>query len=64
MIKHFFFISVLFLYLVLPVSAQWNPAGNRIKTLWGEQIDIHNVLPEYPRPIMERSEWQHLYGLW
>lgn len=64
MIKHFFFISVLFLYLVLPVSAQWNPAGNRIKTLWGEQIDIHNVLPEYPRPIMERSEWQNLNGLW
>ena len=64
MIKYFFFINVLFLYLVLPVSAQWNPAGNRIKTLWGEKMDIHNVLPEYPRPIMERSEWQNLNGLW
>ena len=28
------------------------------------QIDVNNVLSEYPRPIMERSEWQNLNGLW
>ena len=44
--------------------AQWAPAGDRIKTAWGESLDPHNVLPEYPRPIMERSSWQNLNGLW
>lgn len=44
--------------------AQWQPAGNKIKTRWASQIDVNNVLPEYPRPIMERAEWQNLNGLW
>lgn len=44
--------------------AQWKPAGDKIKTKWAEQIDPNNVLPEYPRPIMERSQWQNLNGLW
>lgn len=44
--------------------AQWKPAGDKIKTSWGEQLDPKNVLPEYPRPIMERSDWKNLNGLW
>ena len=44
--------------------AQWHPAGDKIKTRWASQIDVNNVLPEYPRPIMERAEWQNLNGLW
>ncbi|MDD4379776.1 MAG: glycoside hydrolase family 2 TIM barrel-domain containing protein [Dysgonamonadaceae bacterium] len=44
--------------------AQWHPAGDKIKTRWASQIDANNVLPEYPRPIMERAEWQNLNGLW
>ena len=44
--------------------AQWKPAGDKIKTTWAEQIDPNNVLPEYPRPIMERKEWKNLNGLW
>ena len=35
-----------------------------IKTVWAEKIDVQNVLPEYPRPLMERTEWQNLNGLW
>lgn len=46
------------------VSAQWAPAGDRIKTPWAEKIDPNNVLPEYPRPQMTRSEWKNLNGLW
>ena len=44
--------------------AQWSPQGDKIKTQWAEKIDVNNVLPEYPRPIMERADWQNLNGLW
>lgn len=44
--------------------AQWKPAGDKIKTAWAEEIDVNNVLPEYPRPIMQRPEWKNLNGLW
>ena len=46
------------------MSAQWQPQGDKIKTKWAETIDVNNVLPEYPRPIMERSAWKNLNGLW
>lgn len=39
------------------LPAQWKPAGERIKTEWATKIDVENVLPEYPRPIMERPNW-------
>ena len=44
--------------------AQWSPVGDKIKTDWASRIDPSNVLPEYPRPIMERSDWKNLNGLW
>ncbi|MDR2953949.1 MAG: beta-galactosidase [Prevotella sp.] len=44
--------------------AQWKPAGDKIKTKWAETLDPNNVLPEYPRPIMERADWSNLNGLW
>lgn len=46
------------------VHAQWEPAGDKIKTKWASEIDPENVLPEYPRPIMEREDWKNLNGLW
>jgi beta-galactosidase/beta-glucuronidase len=52
------------LLLTFSLSAQWQPAGDKIKTRWASQIDVNKVLPEYPRPIMERAEWQNLNGLW
>lgn len=52
------------LLLTFNLSAQWQPAGDKIKTRWATEIDVNNVLPEYPRPIMERAEWQNLNGLW
>ncbi len=57
---------VLFVLLVttLSLSAQWQPAGDKLKTRWASEIDVNNVLPEYPRPIMERTEWLNLNGLW
>jgi beta-galactosidase/beta-glucuronidase len=56
---------VLFICLGISTSfAQWKPAGTKIKTSWAEKTDVKSVLPEYPRPIMERTEWQNLNGLW
>lgn len=62
--KKLFAFSVLTALFALNTSAQWKPAGDKIKTDWATQIDPENVLPEYPRPIMERSEWKNLNGLW
>src|SRR5690554_3691021 len=57
---------IVFLFLLANFSmhAQWQPAGDKLKTKWASGIDVNNVLPEYPRPIMERGEWQNLNGLW
>ncbi|MDR1884532.1 MAG: beta-galactosidase [Prevotella sp.] len=46
------------------VFAQWKPAGDKLKTKWAETINPDNVLPEYPRPILERADWSNLNGLW
>lgn len=50
--------------VTLSANAQWAPAGDRIKTKWAEEVDPNNVLPEYPRPQMERTDWVNLNGLW
>ncbi len=42
----------------------YSPAGDRIKTEWGEAINPDDVWRVYPRPIMERADWQNLNGLW
>ncbi len=56
--------TVFFLFLFGSSSAQWKPAGERIKTVWAEQISPDNVLNAYPRPLLEREEWKNLNGLW
>lgn len=58
------FILFLFLTACFSLQAQWQPVGDKLKTRWAAEIDVKNVLPEYPRPIMERGEWQNLNGLW
>lgn len=45
-------------------ATQWKPVGDRIKTEWAEDINPKNVLPEYPRPQLTRSDWKNLNGLW
>ena len=49
---------------VMGANAQWKPVGDKIKTKWAEQINPAAVLPEYPRPAMERAEWKNLNGEW
>lgn len=57
-------LTLLILSLTGTVVAQWQPAGDKIKTSWAGQINPQHVLPEYPRPIMERNDWKNLNGLW
>ncbi len=63
MMKKILFVGIVF-FCTNTLWAQWQPAGDKIKTEWAGKIDVKNVLPEYPRPIMERGEWQNLNGLW
>lgn len=62
--RRLFLISSFLTLFAIGSSAQWKPAGDKIKTDWASQINPANVLPEYPRPIMERSDWKNLNGLW
>jgi len=57
-------IVVATLLLTITMQAQWKPAGDHIRTAWAEKIDVKNVLPEYPRPVLERQDWSNLNGLW
>lgn len=56
----------IFSIVILSVATvyAWQPAGNHIMTSWGENLNPAEVWQEYPRPIMERDEWQNLNGLW
>ncbi|MDR3309478.1 MAG: beta-galactosidase [Tannerella sp.] len=59
-------VSLMICATLVAISAhsQWSPQGDKIKTQWAEQVNPQNVLPEYPRPLIERSQWSNLNGLW
>ena len=37
---------------------------NSLTTVWGESLDTSNVLPEHPRPRMQRDNYVMLNGVW
>ena len=45
-------------------AADWKPAAGPLKTRWAKDVSPENVLPEYPRPQMVRTDWLNLNGLW
>ena len=61
--KQLIIIFIASLYIAVDVMA-WNPAGDRMLTPWGENLNPAKVHPEYPRPQMKRGEWLNLNGLW
>ncbi len=40
------------------------PASGRLMSRFAKDVSPENVLPEYPRPQMQRRDWQNLNGLW
>jgi beta-galactosidase/beta-glucuronidase len=58
------FLAICAFSVISGAQAQWKPAGDKVKTQWAETIDPQNVLPEYPRPLIERNLWSNLNGLW
>ena len=42
----------------------WKPVGGYIMTKWASEVTPDRVLPEYPRPQLQRKSWQNLNGLW
>ncbi len=42
----------------------WQPKQAPLMTDWAQQVNPTNVLPEYPRPQMVRSNWMSLNGVW
>lgn len=60
-----FYTFFLLLLIISATSGQnWKPEGDKIKTIWAEEVSPNNVLSEYPRPILERTQWQNLNGIW
>ncbi len=62
--KKYLFLLILSVTITLAYSQSWAPAGDKIRTPWAEKVDPANPLPEYPRPMLERSQWLNLNGLW
>ena len=47
-----------------PKTTSWKPAGDHIMTPWAADVNPQKPWDVYPRPIMERSAWENLNGLW
>ncbi|MDD2380981.1 MAG: glycoside hydrolase family 2 TIM barrel-domain containing protein [Mariniphaga sp.] len=62
--KNIVLLIILSGFIATANAQNWQPAGDKIKTPWAEQVDPAKPLPDYPRPQMVRDEWLILNGLW
>lgn len=54
-----------FLLTIIAFSAlAWKPVEGHISTRWAADVKPEKPWDVYPRPIMERSQWENLNGLW
>ena len=64
--RNYVLLSILSLVVHLSAAQTpaWEIADGKITTAWSDQVDPARVLPEYPRPQMQRQPWMNLNGLW
>lgn len=62
----YFFTFLIFLINVHTALGQpkWKLARSPLATPWTDKVSPDNVLKEYPRPQMTRTQWQNLNGEW
>lgn len=46
------------------LDTEWKMKEGRMMSKFAKDVDVNNVWGEYPRPQMERKEWQNLNGIW
>lgn len=52
-------------YISLSAAGQaYRMSPAPLETRWAKEVSPDNALKEYPRPQLERSQWQNLNGLW
>src|SRR5665213_2879084 len=59
-------LSILLVITVFTSAQQtsWKIVPGHITTQWAAEVNPANTLPDYPRPLMQRNDWQNLNGLW
>jgi beta-galactosidase/beta-glucuronidase len=64
--KHNFITTIFVFFFSVSIAQQteWQVAGGKIVSPWAAKVDSKAVLPDYPRPQMERDTWINLNGLW
>lgn len=62
--KNFMLAAAFLMAATTQANAEYRPAGDKIKTSWAEEVSPENARPEYPRPLIQRPQWQNLNGLW
>ena len=55
---------LMFVTISFAQTTSWKIAGDRIKSPWADSVNPANTLPDYPRPQLQRNNWQSLNGLW
>ncbi len=60
---HLLFIFLLIAGFSRAQQSGWKIVPGHITTQWADDVNPANTLPEYPRPQMQRSDWQNLNGL-
>ena len=48
----------------VPLDKGWQPVAGKMMIRWGEFVKPSKAWTEYPRPQLERDQWQNLNGLW